>query len=134
VEDIPLLADHFLKRIQDERGGFARRLSPELHQALTKRAWPGNVRELQNVVETLAVLADGETIQVDSLPGVTSRPLDLPGMERAHSVGFKQAVDEFEKKILVEAIRRAEGVKRRAAASLGLDPSQMKYLVRKHGL
>ena len=51
------------------------------------------------------VLADAETIQADALPSAMSRPLDLPGMERAQNVGFKQAVDEFEKKILIEAIR-----------------------------
>ncbi len=132
VEDIPLLADHFLSRVCEGRGLPAKRLAPEARQALMTRDWPGNVRELLNLVETLALLCDGETIGVDDLPQTWQGDAPLPPLPRAGEVGLKAAMDEFERRLLLEAIARADGIKSRAARFLGLDPSQMKYLVRKH--
>jgi len=133
VEDVSLLAEHFLKLAAEARGAAPKRLSEEAAKALRARAWPGNVRELRNVVDTLSVLTDGETINLDDVLRVAPRPGQgvEPGPE---TVGFKAAIEVYERKVLVEAIRRAGGVKARAARDLGLDASQMKYLTRKHGL
>ena len=133
-DDIPLLADHFLKQLCMERGGGVRRFSPQALQALKDRPWPGNVRELRNLVETLFVAMDRETIEPGDLPSPRVEHCPFPGIGRARELGFKAALEEFEKRILTEAIAAANGVKNRAAQSLGLDPAQMKYLVRKHGL
>jgi len=132
-EDVGLLAEHFLKLAGEARGATPKRLSTEAVEALCARAWPGNVRELRNVVDTLSVLADGDTIDLDEVLRAAPRqgPASEPGPE---TVGFKAAIEAYERKILVDAIRRAEGVKVRAARALGLDASQMKYLTRKHGL
>lgn len=133
-QDIPMLAEHFLKLIHEERGGPLRRLSPEAKRALASREWPGNVRELLNAVEAVAYTAEEEVIEPSDFPEARTARLSLPDLERAREVGFKAAVDEFEKDLLLEAIESAGGVKNRAARDLGLAPSQMKYLSRKHGL
>jgi len=134
VEDIPLLADHFLREACDRRGVPPKRFDAEALDALAARPWRGNVRELANVVERLALVVDGEVVRVADLPDARPGSVTLPGFERARSVGLKTTLDEFERKILVEAISRAKGVKARAAETLRLDPSQMKYLVKKHDL
>ncbi len=134
AEDIPVLADHFLARICGDRGILPKRFAPEARQALMARDWPGNVRELLNLVETLALLTDGDTIGVNDLPASWMDSAGLPPLPRAVEAGLKTAVEEFERRFLQEAIRRADGVKSRAARDLRLDPSQMKYLVKKHRL
>ena len=132
--DIPLLADHFLKKLGRERDLPPRRFSPETLEALMARSWPGNVRELSNLVETVALLADGEIIEAGDLPFSWEKRQNESKLERAHTLGFKKAVREYEKQVLLEAITRAGGVKSSAARELDLDAGQMKYLVRKHGL
>jgi two-component system NtrC family response regulator len=134
VEDIPLLADHFLKRISEVRSQPAKRFTRAAHEALTRRAWPGNVRELLNLVETLILAVDGESIDAAHLPLGQERDPGISTLERAFTAGFKQALLELERKILTEAIARSGGAKSRAARDLQLDASQMKYLTRKHHL
>jgi DNA-binding NtrC family response regulator len=133
-DDVPLIADHFLKRIAEARGLPPKHFTPAAHQALRGREWPGNVRELLNLVETLMLVVDGETIDRQDLPAGSGRESGTPSLERAMAAGFKQAVLDFEKKILEEAIARAGGAKGRAARDLRLDAGQMKYLTRKHHL
>jgi two-component system NtrC family response regulator len=134
LEDVPLLAEHFLHEIGEGRGRPPKRLSAAAIERLSSRPWPGNVRELRNTIETSALLADGETIEahdIDRLPVRAGAAQQSPGLDGA---GLKDAVESFERQVLLEAIRSAGGVKARAAEKLRLDPSQMKYLVRKHGL
>ena len=133
-EDIPLLADYFLKRIAEERGLPPKRLSPEAREALLAREWRGNVRELLNVVETLALMADGETIGVEHLPRSWDAGAAARGGAASVSGDFKTAVRKFEEDLLRDSIRRARGVKAQAARALGLDAAQMKYLTRKYNL
>ena len=133
-EDVPLIADHFLKRISEARGLPPKHFTPAAHQVLRNREWPGTVRELLNLVETLMLVVDGDTIDRKDLPVGSARDSGTPSLDRALAAGFKQAVLDFEKKILQEAISRAGGAKGRAARELKLDAGQMKYLTRKHDL
>jgi DNA-binding NtrC family response regulator len=66
-EDIPLLVEHFLQRIAIERRLLLRRVSPELMRRLIADCWPGNVRELRNALESMGVMAKGETLTVRDL-------------------------------------------------------------------
>jgi DNA-binding NtrC family response regulator len=133
-EDIPLLADHFLKRIAEGRGLPLKRFTAGALEALRNREWTGNARELLNLVETLVLTVDGDSIQRGDLPSGPERDPSAPCFERALSVGIKQAVLEFERTILAEAIARAGGAKGKAARTLRLDSGQMKYLTKKHQL
>ncbi|MCS6920051.1 MAG: sigma-54 dependent transcriptional regulator [Fimbriimonadales bacterium] len=71
-EDIPLLANHFLKKYAEENGRALRTISPEAMQLLQNACWRGNVRELENVMESAVVLAppDAETLLPEHLPSV----------------------------------------------------------------
>jgi DNA-binding NtrC family response regulator len=133
-DDILLLAEHFLRRACETGGIPPKRFSPAVRAALLSRDWPGNVRELMNAVEMLALVSDGEVIEPSALPYEWQAGLDEPTLQHAREAGLRSAVDEFERRLLLEAIERAGGVKARAARELKLNPSQMKYLNRKHGL
>ena len=133
-EDVAELASHFLKRVCQDRGLPPKRLSETARQELLSRRWPGNVRELRNLIETLALLVDDDTVDAEHIrrcpaqPGAPAPRSDMTGR------GFKVAVEDYERQILVGAIRDAGGVKAEAARRLKLDPGQMKYLVRKYDL
>jgi two-component system response regulator HydG len=115
--DVPLLAHHFLRKycLRDGRAlaGFA----PAALEALERHAWPGNVRELENVIERAVVLAKGSLIDVGDLPP------SVPG-ERTDSAEIMVAVgtplEEVERRLIEETLRRTKGDKKLAAQLLGI--------------
>src|SRR3569623_380297 len=68
LDDVPLLADHFLQKFRQQAARRITGFSPDALAAMTRYSWPGNVRELRNAVERAIVLGDRETIQAQALP------------------------------------------------------------------
>jgi DNA-binding NtrC family response regulator len=129
--DVRLLAGHFLEKFRARHRSGIERLSAEVLQRLEQHLWRGNVRELEHVIEMLVLFAEGQEVTEEDLPRV------LRGgraVEAASQRPFAQAVAEFERRLLAEAIAGAGGVKAEAARRLGLDGNQIKYLCRKYGL
>lgn len=117
LEDIPLLAEHFLEKIcwQEEIG--ARRLAPETLNHLCSHAWPGNVRQLENAVErAIALSGDRDVLYPSDFPLNDASAGAIPdsGMD------FERTVGAIERNILEQAMRRAGGNKTAAAEMLGL--------------
>jgi transcriptional regulator with GAF, ATPase, and Fis domain len=133
VDDIPLLAKHFLRQYAAALGKGVPSLTAETARLLTEYAWPGNVRELENAVEHAVIIAEGEAISPESLPLNLSR-LGQSGADRDGSAYLRERLIGFEKQMLIEALARAGGVKKRAAAILGVDARNLPYLLRKHHL
>jgi two-component system response regulator AtoC len=132
-EDIPLLARYFLDRM---RGSAASgELSDEAAEILSAYEWPGNIRELRNVVER-AVILSGK-----GLPDAACfrSMLGSAGGLRAASPGppptlnIRQRVADLERELVVEAMARA-AEKKDAAAMLGIDPRNLAYYLKKHGI
>ena len=92
------------------------------------------MRELKHVVEMLVLFSESEVIREEELPRVlrTTAASAMPGADAPAS--FAGAVEEFERRILSEAIAAAGGVKAEAARRLKLEPNQIKYLCRKYSL
>jgi DNA-binding NtrC family response regulator len=134
-EDIVLLAEHFLASLAARHRRPARRLSPGVVARLKAHEWRGNVRELQHAVEMLVLFSDREEVGEEDLPRALrgTGEVRLPGAA-VPPQGFAEAVEQFERRILSEAIAAAGGVKAAAARNLGLDGNQIKYLCRKYGL
>ena len=133
--DIGLLARHFLETFGARAGKPGRTLSPAVLEILEAHPWRGNVRELQHVIEMLVLFSDSAEIEVDELPKAVREPSRAPaGAAASPPRSFASAVEDFEKRLLSEAIAAAGGVKVEAARRLGLDPNQVKYLCRKYGL
>jgi len=115
LDDIPLLADHFLKAFSAAHGKEVRGLSPNFVTALAGYEWPGNVRELQNVIERCVVLADGPQLRLEDLPREISR-LCVTAETRRGS--FHESVRSFKREVLRTALRLHNGNKLRAAQEL----------------
>jgi DNA-binding NtrC family response regulator len=133
--DVRVLAGHFLETFGARHRKPGRFLSPAAMARLEAHPWRGNVRELQHVIETLVLFSDGNEIGEDELPKPLREPVRTDAPETAASQkGFAVAVEDYEKKLLSDAIAAAGGVKVEAARRLGLDANQIKYLCRKYGL
>jgi DNA-binding NtrC family response regulator len=130
--DVPLLAAHFLARFADKHRRPARRLSPAAVERLEAHPWRGNVRELEHVIEMLVLFCEGEEIGEEELPKALRG--GGPAEKAGKALPFGAAVEEYEKRLLVDAIAASGGVKAEAARRLGLDANQMKYLCRKYSI
>jgi transcriptional regulator with PAS, ATPase and Fis domain len=130
-EDIPKLADTFLRRFATQLGREVPQLSPECLEVLRNYPWPGNVRELQNAIEHSLVLCDGPVLSPQCLPREVQMP-ELAAMPSSASA--PQTLEEVEKQALVEALRRANGNKKRAAEILGIHRPTLYAKLRRFGL
>ena len=120
-EDIPALARQI---VQDhcEKHNLNKRLSPEVMDALGKYAYPGNIRELKNLLESMMVMSEGESIHLADAPSeLREAPRSLRDPLSAET-GFKQAVREFELRLIQNAVSRYGSVAD-AAQALGVHPA-----------
>ncbi len=121
--DIPLLAEHFLKRFNRLFKKRVKGFSPKALEVLRRYAWPGNIRELENLIERLVVLASGdELITVKELPAELldrQAPGSL-GLETMHGWTLKEARAAFERRYILQVLEQTEGNQSRAAQILGI--------------
>jgi DNA-binding NtrC family response regulator len=144
LEDIPLLAEFFLKRSWERHrasGAPAPQLTPDTIAFLQSRPWRGNVRELQNVIEHLAVIADGSRpIEPNDIPvydedagPVADAGLPLAIMNEAFHTAKDNLITHFEKEYLARLTARAGGNMSKAARLAGIDRTTLYRLMEKHG-
>jgi len=132
-EDIPLLVDYFLENLTDKKV----EISSVALQILMVYPWPGNIRELKNVVESAAVIAENGYIEPAQLPGKITGlfnnsetneitlPVNLPLDDR---------LNEIEKSMIIEALRKTGGVQVRATELLGINQRSLWHRIKKHGI
>jgi two-component system response regulator HydG len=132
-EDIPLLAEHFLRTFAKTHGKAARMLTPGFLSALARHSWSGNVRELQNVIERSVVLANGHEYL-----GVSDLPEELRGLtvanEDTRAGSFHEAVQGFKKELVRSALRMHSGNRLRAAVELGISRCYLHRLLNQFNL
>lgn len=135
-EDVPLLAEHFLRVYTAENGKSIGALASETLRALYDHHWPGNVRELENAVERAVVLCSGPTIGLDLLPESIFSPEEntasLPIPESGLS--YREAVENFERRLVTTALKRAGGVQKKAAELLRTRPTTLHEIIKRLGL
>ena len=134
-EDIVLLAQHFLQHYARSINKKIYTLAPETLGLLAKHGWPGNVRELENAIEHAVIVESGPVIRPVSLPMNLAESRDArDGNPLAAEPRLRDKLNDLEKQILVDALIRANGIKKRAAEMLGVDARNLPYLLRKHHL
>ncbi len=136
LEDVPLLVQHFVEKYARELGRPIRDVSPEALAPLLTYPYPGNVRELENVIERAVALSRDGSIGVDALPPQVLRPPEAASAARIPSGGvdLETLVNDYERGLLLEALQRAGGVKKRAAQLLGVSFRSFRYRLEKLGL
>jgi two-component system response regulator PilR (NtrC family) len=135
-EDIPLLADHFLRLYGAENRKTVHGFDPEALRALYDHPWPGNVRELENAVERAVVLSSGPTVSVELLPeSLLSAEQGAESLAIAENgLSYREAVESFERRLVTSALRRAGGVQKKAAELLKTRPTTLHEIIKRLGL
>ena len=148
-DDIPLLADYFLKA-SNKRNDKNVRMTREFLDLMTDYDWPGNIRELQNLMERLVILSTGDMLSVHDLPGYflqppaerilpdraePSLPLQMTEQRIAeNNNGIPRSLHELEREQVEAALKRHGWVQARAARELGLTQRQIGYRIKKFNL
>jgi transcriptional regulator with PAS, ATPase and Fis domain len=117
--DIPLLAEHFLKKHQENYGKVVTGFEPKALDKLMKYPWPGNVRELENLVEMLLAYSKSSIIRLSDLPEHIIHGTDPP---RKTGIGEDEVytLKEAERKLIINALAKSKGNKSLAAQMLGI--------------
>jgi two-component system, NtrC family, response regulator AtoC len=134
TEDIPLLADHFLRRHAERLGMKPVAASPGLLRSLARYPWPGNVRELENALERAMILSGGSPDEA-SLPDHIREgtiPFAVRGDDGDLSV--KRRLPALERELIVKALLQTDGNRTRAADLLELSVRALSYKIRDYGL
>jgi DNA-binding NtrC family response regulator len=136
-EDIPLLLDHFIRKFNAENNKNVKGVSPEALDRMMNYEWPGNVRELENLIERLIALTSSEVIQANELPFSLKDVPKTNGLKESvlsGKVSFLNAEQEFERRIIVDALKRTNFIQSRAAEILGISRRILKYKMDKLGI
>ncbi|MBO0700404.1 MAG: sigma 54-interacting transcriptional regulator [Zavarzinella sp.] len=131
LDDVPVLAEHFLKKFTRETGRRIRGFTPDAIEKLQNYAWPGNVRELRNVIERAVALNDKPYL--DSAD-VWLTTLDQSGSGQ-HPVLYRpQSLEDIEKRHIKETLRFTDWNKSKAAEILGIERSTLDRKIKAYGL
>jgi two-component system response regulator HydG len=137
VDDLPLLATHLLERAAKRLNRAPAILSPEALRCLWTYPWPGNVRELQHVLEGAMVMSDG-VITPDHLPAAIQRAAQArPAAAESAPVltgSLDKALEEWERRMILDALSQTQGVQARAAKVLGISERSLWYRIKKLGI
>jgi transcriptional regulator with PAS, ATPase and Fis domain len=110
VEDIPVLAYHFLRKAEAKVNKKVERVSAEALDLMKRYAWPGNLRELENIVERAVVLAAGRSIESDHLPLHLQERTSLPmSAKEGLPAGKERLIREFERQAIMRLLRESRG-------------------------
>ena len=143
-EDVPLLAERFLRTFSEAMGKNVTGISNEALRVLAAYDWPGNVRELQNVIERAVALEATPVVLPETLPAhvrcapspatavASGPPPELPELEEGFDLEARG--EEFYRHYLALALARAGGVQVRAAEMLGMSFRSFRYYAKKYGL
>ena len=126
-EDIPLLAEHFLRKYRTETNKRITGFSQETMDILMSYNWPGNVRELENAVEHAVVLAKSQIIQPDDLPfNLKSHEPEVP----ARITTLEEAQKEFKKRLIMRVLQQTGGNRTKAARILNIQRTYLSRLIK----
>ncbi len=134
-EDIPVLAHHFLNLYSGDTKRRFRGISDLAMECLNAYTWPGNVRELANAIERAVVLGLGDQVEPDDLPSRIVRG-DTGGtdMKTDTELPFHEAVEEYKRALIREALTKSDGNQSQAAEQLGLQRTYLARLITNLGL
>ncbi|OZB39105.1 MAG: nitric oxide reductase transcription regulator, partial [Alishewanella sp. 34-51-39] len=142
-EDLPLLAGHFLEQNRSRLGLRSLRLAPTAELALLGYNWPGNIRELEHVISRAAIKALSQGAQRSDIVILQPELLDLPQTLRAPlspapailpTQGLKEAVNQYQQQLILQALQQHQQCWSKAARALQLDASNLHKLAQRLGL
>ncbi len=134
-DDIPLLANHFLRKYEKQLGRSTMRFSKGAMRVMVGYAWPGNVRELENSVERAAILAETDVLHAHDLPAkLTDKSVAPPDPGSSSGDGSGVTLEELEREHIRRVLTNVQGDKVRAAEALGIHLSTLYRKVQRYRL
>jgi two-component system, NtrC family, response regulator PilR len=136
-EDIPALVQHFVDKYSRENGKAVEGVTEEVLQVLMDYDWPGNVRELENVIERGVVLSTGPTIGKELVPEHVGHsptfhipPVAVP----PEGINLREVIANFERRLIESTLEATGGVQKDAARLLGLKPTTLNEMIKRHSI
>ncbi len=131
-EDVVPLVNYFLEKLAKKNHQSKKEITNEGIKLLIEYPWPGNIRELENLIERLVVISHGNTIDHELIAGHLSSSLKTNNV--FDNLPLEDAVFSFEKNLIIQAMKKSNGIKNRAAKLLGISTSVLYYKLDKFGL
>ena len=136
--DIPLLVHHFLGVMAKSRGKKIKAISKDVVKAFIEYEWPGNVRELENIIERMVILSDNDELTVQDIPDriLQRQPSEELDKTMIPDDGFSlnNAINEYERLLIIRALEKADWVKNRAAKLLNMNRTTLVEKIKKQGI
>jgi len=159
AQDIPLLAEYFVRKFNVEYKKDIKKISPELMKHLAQYAWPGNVRELENAIQAAVVMSKKNVLLIENFPLFSGKPAAVPS-QGTHPTGqdceallknvlapvlkdssvtkdaafFKNMADGFDKLLIEAALEKNQGNQLRSAELLGISRNTLRLRMKQYGL
>ena len=130
LEDLPVLADFFLKKYGEKNRRGTITLAPGALQAFRGYSWPGNIRELENVIERGVIVCQGNVLTREDLPAA----LQARGEWQAAGGEGEPGLPELERQLISRTLERVAGQRRQAAEILGISLDELNLKIRSYGL
>jgi len=130
LEDLPVLADYFLKKYGKKNRREVITLAPEALRAFRRYSWPGNIRELENVIERGVIVCQGNVLTREDLPAA----LQPQGEWLAAGGEGEPGLPELERQLITRTLERVAGQRRQAAEILGISLDELNLKIRSYGL
>ncbi|MCJ7803684.1 MAG: sigma-54 dependent transcriptional regulator [Desulfobacterales bacterium] len=138
-EDVQILANHFLKKYSEELNKNIAKISPEAFPILLNYEYPGNVRELQNIIERAVALESNQELTAHNLSSYLNEqhllrkgPIDIEIPNEG--IDLEKMVEDLERTLLLKALDKTKGIKKKAAELLHINFRSMRYRLEKYGL
>ena len=138
--DVPILIDHFLARFNHSKHTEVSGLAPDALHMLAEYDWPGNIRELENMIERLVVLKKKGVLSIEDLPEKICRRSSGPELKEQFirfsedGINLSREIEQYEKHLIMEALRKANGVTSRAAQLLQLNRTTLVEKLKRKGV
>ncbi len=135
-EDFKILIEHFLKKLNRKLGKNKTSFSEEAVKVLQEYSWPGNIRELENVLERMIILSKNKVLSLDNVPEyLRKEPFNNPQISYLNNLpdGFEmdKYIAQLEEKLIQQALKKCENNKSKAAETLGISRSALRYKLSK---
>ncbi len=132
-DDIPLLADFFLKKYTEKNRRHIKGFSPHAMDMLIRYSWPGNVRELENVVERAVILARSEMITPAEYPD-TFKEIEVPDTKTNVDLSPGRSLKEVEKEMIIRTLEETGGNRTHTADILGISRRTLQHKLKEYGI
>ncbi len=129
--DVLLLAEYFLEKYSEKNQKKITRISTSAIDMLIEYHWPGNVRELQNCIERATIMCDGVTLKSIHLPPSLQTSLSI---NRPHSHSLSISVENFEKELIIEGLKRNNGNQTKTSRALNTSLRIINYKIHQYGI